>query len=170
MKGVQPFMKENSCTYRVRFNAVGFKTAEVPAVAVNVTETPVLDEAAARNRYGCLLYEELSQTERATAQFQGALLAKREHLPCMHKLATVYLDLAEIHTADRRRYRLPLRYLPVPGSFQPVQPVPVLLAHCNSFHPSALRLSIGTFYFAQSGTSHLAATPLNSWSRTISEF
>src|ERR1700690_4078615 len=30
-------------TYRVRFNAVGFKTSEVAAVTVNVTETPVLD-------------------------------------------------------------------------------------------------------------------------------
>jgi hypothetical protein len=32
------------------------------------------------------------------------------------------------------------------------------LAHCNSFHPSALRLSIGTFYFGQLGTSHFGAT------------
>jgi hypothetical protein len=32
-------------TYRVRFSAAGFKTAEVPAVVVNVTETPVLDRA-----------------------------------------------------------------------------------------------------------------------------
>jgi Carboxypeptidase regulatory-like domain/TonB-dependent Receptor Plug Domain len=31
-------------TYRVRFAAVGFKTAEVPSVTVNVTETPVLDQ------------------------------------------------------------------------------------------------------------------------------
>ena len=30
-------------TYRVRFSAAGFKTAEVSAVVVNVTETPVLD-------------------------------------------------------------------------------------------------------------------------------
>src|SRR5258708_4593111 len=30
-------------TYRIRFSAVGFKTAEVSAVTVNVTETPVLD-------------------------------------------------------------------------------------------------------------------------------
>src|SRR6266700_5790946 len=29
--------------YRVRFSAQGFKTAEVPSVTVNVTETPVLD-------------------------------------------------------------------------------------------------------------------------------
>ena len=30
--------------YRVRFSATGFRTAEVPSVAVNVTETPVLDQ------------------------------------------------------------------------------------------------------------------------------
>ena len=52
----------------------------------------------------------------------------------------------------------PLRHLSVAGSFQPVQPVPFLLAHRDSFHPSALRLSIGTFYLAQLGTFHLAAT------------
>jgi PEP-CTERM motif len=34
------------------------------------------------------------------------------------------------------------------------------LAHRDSFHPSALRLSIGTFYLAQLGTFHLAATDL----------
>jgi hypothetical protein len=32
-------------TYRVRFAATGFKVTEVPAVKVNVTETPVLDRA-----------------------------------------------------------------------------------------------------------------------------
>src|SRR5690349_1150417 len=31
-------------TYRVRFSATGFKTAEVPSVKINVTETPVLDQ------------------------------------------------------------------------------------------------------------------------------
>ena len=55
----------------------------------------------------------------------------------------------------------PLRHLPVPRSFQPVQPVLLLLAHRDSFHPSALRLSIGTFYLAQLGTSYLAATVHN---------
>jgi len=30
---------------------------------------------------------------------------------------------------------------------QPFQPVALLLAHSNSLHPSALRLSQGTFYF-----------------------
>src|SRR6202163_4365397 len=51
-----------------------------------------------------------------------------------------------------------LRHPPVPRSFHPLQPVSLLLAHCDSFHPSALRLSIGTFYLAELGTSHLAAT------------
>jgi Carboxypeptidase regulatory-like domain len=32
-------------SYRIRFSAAGFKTAEVSAVTVNVTETPVLDRA-----------------------------------------------------------------------------------------------------------------------------
>ena len=45
------------------------------------------------------------------------------------------------------------------GSLQPLQLVSFLLAHRDSFHPSALRLSRGTFYLAQLGTFHLAATP-----------
>jgi hypothetical protein len=32
------------------------------------------------------------------------------------------------------------------------------LAHRNSFHPLALRLSSGTFYFGRLGTSHFDAT------------
>ena len=38
------------------------------------------------------------------------------------------------------------------GPFQPFQLVAFLLAHLDSFHPSALRLSRGTFYLAQLGT------------------
>src|SRR6185312_2365203 len=57
--------------------------------------------------------------------------------------------------------RFPLCHLAVPCPFQPLQPVPFLLAHCDSFHPPASRLSIGTFYLAQLGTSHLAATLLS---------
>jgi hypothetical protein len=34
------------------------------------------------------------------------------------------------------------------------------LAHRDSFHPSALRLSRGTFYFGQLGTFHFGATSL----------
>ena len=32
-------------TYRVKFNANGFKSVEIPSVTINVTETPVLDRA-----------------------------------------------------------------------------------------------------------------------------
>src|SRR5579863_3628610 len=54
--------------------------------------------------------------------------------------------------------------LPVPASAShpalasTLQPVPFLLTHPDLFHPSALRLSRGTFYFGQLGTFHLAAT------------
>jgi hypothetical protein len=47
------------------------------------------------------------------------------------------------------------------GPFQPIQLIPFLLAHRHSFHPSALRLSRGTFYFGQLGTSHFGATLSN---------
>lgn len=44
--------------YRVRFTATGFKTAEVPSVTINVTETPVLDQTL----------ELGSQTEQVTVE------------------------------------------------------------------------------------------------------
>ena len=46
--------------YRVRFTANGFKTAEVPSVTINVTETPVLDQTL----------ELGSQTEEVTVESQ----------------------------------------------------------------------------------------------------
>src|SRR4051812_30126108 len=54
--------------------------------------------------------------------------------------------------------RFPLRDAASLNSLQPIQRVSFLLAHRDSFHPLALRLSRGTFYLAQTGTSHLAAT------------
>src|SRR5260370_3128624 len=51
-----------------------------------------------------------------------------------------------------------LRPPSVLGPLQPLQPVPFFLAHRDSFHPPAHRLSRGTFYFAQLGTYHFAAT------------
>jgi hypothetical protein len=55
---------------------------------------------------------------------------------------------------------LALGHLLVARSLQPIQPVSFLLAHLDSFHPSALRLSIGTFYFGQLGTFHFGATEI----------
>ena len=43
--GVYKFSLLPPGIYRVTFSATGFRTAEVPAVTVNVTETPVLDRA-----------------------------------------------------------------------------------------------------------------------------
>jgi len=51
-------------TYRVRFGAVGFKTAEVSAMTVNVTETPVLDRAL----------EVGAQSEQVTVEAQTEVL------------------------------------------------------------------------------------------------
>src|SRR3954453_5131728 len=56
--------------------------------------------------------------------------------------------------------RFSLRHFAVSCPFQPFQPVPLLLAHRDSFHLSASRLSIGTFYFGQLGTFHFGATAL----------
>src|SRR5260370_25281672 len=74
-----------------------------------------------------------------------------------------------VHALHQREYptvthahflgRFPLAHASILGSFQPIQIISFLLAHRDSFHPSALRLSRGTFYLAQLGTSHLAATP-----------
>ena len=51
-------------TYRIRFSAAGFKTAEVSAVTVNVTETPVLDRAL----------EVGAQSEQVTVEAQTEVL------------------------------------------------------------------------------------------------
>src|SRR5579863_6277971 len=64
--------------------------------------------------------------------------------------------------------RLPLAHPPFLRSLQPIQLIPLLLAHCHSFHPLALRLSRGTFYFGQLGTSHFGATVR--WSRAAWNF
>ncbi|HUI76800.1 MAG TPA: TonB-dependent receptor [Bryobacteraceae bacterium] len=58
-------------TYRVRFSAVGFKTAEVPAVTVNVTETPVLDRSL---EVGTQAESVLVQAEAAVLETQNSTL------------------------------------------------------------------------------------------------
>src|SRR5579872_2476180 len=51
-------------TYRIRISAAGFKTAEISAVTVNVTETPVLDRAL----------EVGAQSEQVTVEAQTEVL------------------------------------------------------------------------------------------------
>jgi hypothetical protein len=55
-------------TYRVRFSAAGFKTAEVSSFTVNVTETPVLDRAM----------EVGAQTEQVTVEANQEILQTSE--------------------------------------------------------------------------------------------
>ena len=62
--GVYRFSLLPPTTYRVRFSATGFKTAEVSSVVVNVTETPVLDRTL----------EVGSQTEQITVESQAEVL------------------------------------------------------------------------------------------------
>src|SRR3954447_19163254 len=68
-------------------------------------------------------------------------------------------QLSDPPISDADLFRgLPLRDAPILSAFQPFQFISFLLAHRDSFHPPALWLSRGTFYLAQSGTFHLAAT------------
>jgi hypothetical protein len=62
--GIYKFGLLTPGTYRVRFTAVGFRMTEVPAVSVNVTETPVLDRSL----------EVGTQAEQITVQAEAATL------------------------------------------------------------------------------------------------
>src|ERR1700722_19953132 len=79
-----------------------------------------------------------------------------------HRIATLLHPLQQLaHPTVGHPYlagRFALTNHPVLSPFQPFQLVTFLLTHLDSFHPSALRLSRGTFYLAQLGTFHLAAT------------
>jgi hypothetical protein len=85
-----------------------------------------------------------------------------------HRIALPVHPLSNVRT---QRSLTPASALPfaascsIPGSFQPIQCVSLLLVHSDSFHPSALRLSRGTFYFAQTGTFHFAAAEQSQWCR-----
>jgi tetratricopeptide (TPR) repeat protein len=62
-------------------------------------------EAIVRNAYGCFLYDILEETDNAIDQLEKALQAWPEHTYTLHKLATIYLNEAEIRTTEKARYR-----------------------------------------------------------------
>ena len=62
--GIYKFSLLPPGTYRVKFSANGFKTAEAPSVTINVTETPALDEQLVVG----------SQTEQVTVEAQTEAL------------------------------------------------------------------------------------------------
>src|ERR1035438_7404456 len=79
-----------------------------------------------------------------------------------YRIALLLHPLDEFaHPPSRHAHLLSGLALSHAARFNPLQPVQVvsfLLAHRDSFHPSTLWLSRGTFYLAQSGTFYLAAT------------
>src|SRR5665213_3288869 len=90
-----------------------------------------------------------------------------------HRIALLLHPLDQLAHPPRRHAHLlsgfALRHAARLNPLQPVQVISFPLAHRDSFHPSTLRLSRGTFYLAQSGTFYLAATsssssrPMNLW-------
>ncbi|MBV8730887.1 MAG: carboxypeptidase regulatory-like domain-containing protein [Acidobacteriia bacterium] len=69
--GIYKFALLPPGTYQVRFNATGFRGAEVPSVTVNVTETPVLDRVL---EVGTQSEQVLVEAEAAVLQTQNSTL------------------------------------------------------------------------------------------------
>jgi hypothetical protein len=84
-------------TYSVKFTAAGFKTAEVPSVTVNVTETPVLNHTlevgAQSEQITVEATQEAIQTQNAT---NGALVSGQEitQLPLVSRNYTQVISLS----------------------------------------------------------------------------
>lgn len=65
-------------TYRVRFSAMGFKTAEVPSVTIAVTETPVLDrELEVGTQTETLSIEAAAETLQTATSSLGTTVGRR---------------------------------------------------------------------------------------------
>src|SRR5579863_2314987 len=83
--------------YSVKFSAAGFKTAEVPTVTVNITETPVLNQklevGAQTEQVTVESTAETLQTQNATV---GALVGAKEvtDLPLSSRNYTQIIDLS----------------------------------------------------------------------------
>ncbi len=84
-------------TYSVKFSAAGFKTAEVPSVTVNVTETPVLNRAlevgAQSEQITVEATQQTIQTQNAT---NGGLVSGQEitQLPLVSRNYTQVISLS----------------------------------------------------------------------------
>lgn len=58
-------------------------------------------EAIIRNSYGCFLYDVLSRSDAGLAQLEKAEQVWPEHAHTLHKLATVYLEEAEVRSDEK---------------------------------------------------------------------
>ena len=84
-------------TYSVKFSAAGFKTAEVPSVTVNVTETPVLNrglEVGAQSEQ--ITVEATQQTIQTQNATNGGLVSGQEitQLPLVSRNYTQVISLS----------------------------------------------------------------------------
>jgi len=61
-------------------------------------------EAVVRNAYGCFLYDILHKPDNAIIQLERAYEAWSKHTHTLHKLASVYLEEAEIRVNERDNY------------------------------------------------------------------
>ena len=87
-------------TYLVRFAATGFKTAEVSAVTVNVTETPVLDRALEVGSQSKQVTVE-AQTETlqtATSTLGNTVGTRVTQLPLSSRNDTQIISITEIRS------------------------------------------------------------------------
>ncbi len=95
--GVYKFSLLQPGNYSVKFSAAGFKTAEVPSVAVSVTETPVLNEkleiGAQSEKVTVEATAETIQTQNAT---NGAVVGSQEvvELPLVSRNYTQIINLS----------------------------------------------------------------------------
>jgi hypothetical protein len=95
--GVYKFSLLQAGNYSLRFTASGFKTAEVPSVTVNITETPVLNQklevGAQSEQVTVESTAETVQTQNATV---GALVGAKEvtDLPLSSRNYTQIIDLS----------------------------------------------------------------------------
>jgi len=61
-------------------------------------------EAVIRNAYGCFFYDILNKTDNAIVQLEKAYKAWSKHTHTLHKLASIYLEEAEIRVKERDSY------------------------------------------------------------------
>ena len=91
--------------YSVKFSAAGFKTAEVPSVTVNVTETPVLNRSlevgAQSEKITVESTQETIQTQNAT---NGGVVGSQEVTASAARFAQLHANHQPVPGCGHQRY------------------------------------------------------------------
>jgi hypothetical protein len=96
-EGAYKFSLLPAGNYKVTFSAAGFKTSEVPSIAVAVTETPTLNQTLAVGAQAeQITVESTAETIQAQNATNGALVGSREvtDLPLSSRNYTQIIDLS----------------------------------------------------------------------------